>query len=150
MSTSAKDTRATIIAVMRYRDADAALKFLTETFGFTEHAIYRGDDGKVQHAELSFGNGMIMIGPVADTPFGKFMSEPRDAGGVTTALYAMVADPDAHHARSVAAGFEIVMALRDEFYGGREYSVRDPEGNIWTFGTYDPWVAQEPGDAPPA
>ena len=150
MSTSAKDTRATIIAVMRYRDADAALKFLKDVFGFAEHVVFRSEDGKVQHAELSFGNGMIMIGPVADTPFGKFMREPGDAGGVTTALYAIVADPDAHHARSVAAGFEVVMALRDEFYGGREYSVRDPEGNVWTFGTYDPWAIQALDDAPPA
>lgn len=150
MSTAAKDTRATIIAVMRYRDADAALKFLTDVFGFAEHAVYRGEDGKVQHAELSFGNGMIMIGPVADTPFGRFMREPGRAGGVTGAIYAIVANPDTHHAKSVTAGFDIIMALRDEFYGGREYSVRDPEGYVWTFGTYDPWTAQALGDAPPA
>ncbi|GLQ54088.1 VOC family protein [Devosia nitrariae] len=150
MNATAKDTRATIIAVMRYRDADAALKFLTDIFGFAEHTVYRGEDGEVQHAELSFGNGMIMIGPVDGTAFGRLMREPREAGGVTGALYVIVADPDAHHAKSVEAGFDIVMELRDVFYGEREYSVRDPEGNIWTFGTYDPWVAQEPGDAPPA
>jgi Uncharacterized protein conserved in bacteria len=149
MSPTAADTRATLIASLRYRDADAALAFLTRTFGFAEHAVYRGEDGKVQHAELSFGNGMIMIGPVADTPFGKFMRQPGDAGGVTTSLYAIVADPDAHHAASLEAGFEVVMPLRDEFYGGREYSVRDPEGHVWTFGTYDPWSAGDAGDAPP-
>lgn len=141
MSNDAKPTRATIIPAMRYRDANRALDFLTTVFGFVAGQVFRDDQGKVQHAELSFGNGMIMIGPDADTPFGKFMRMPADAGGVTTSLYAIVADPDAHHARVTAAGFEIVMPLRDEAYGGREYSVRDPEGHVWTFGTYDPWTA---------
>jgi uncharacterized glyoxalase superfamily protein PhnB len=136
-----KDTTATIIPALRYRDCNAALDFLTRIFGFAEVAAFRDDAGKVQHAELSFGNGMIMIGPVADTPFGKFMRQPGDAGGVTASLYTIVSDPDAHHARVAAAGFEIVMPLRDESYGGREYSVRDPEGQLWTFGTYDPWAA---------
>ncbi len=140
---TAKDTRATIIPAMRYSDANAALAFLTGVFGFAETNVFRDDAGNVQHAELSFANGMIMIGPIADTPFGKVMRQPGDAGGVTTSLYAIVADPDAHHARAVAAGFEIVLPLRDEFYGGREYTCRDPEGHIWTFGTYDPWAAQK-------
>ena len=140
MNDIAKATRSTIVPALRYRDADRALEFLTTVFGFTAGQVFRDDAGKVQHAELSFGNGMIMIGPDADTPFGKFMRMPGDAGGVTTSLYAIVADPDAHHARVTAAGFEIVMPLRNESYGGREYSVRDPEGHVWTFGTYDPWA----------
>jgi uncharacterized glyoxalase superfamily protein PhnB len=141
MSTTAKQTRATIIPALRYRDATAALDFLTRVFGFEESNVFRDDEGNVQHAELSFGNGMIMIGPDADTPFGKFMRMPIDAGGVTASFYAIVDDPDAHHDRARSAGFEVVMPLRDESYGGREYSVRDPEGHVWTFGTYDPWAA---------
>ena len=141
MSTVAKETGATIVPALRYRDANAALEFLTGLFGFAEHSVYRDDKGNVQHAELSLGNGMVMIGPVADTPFSRVMRQPGEAGGVTTTLYAIVADPDAHHARVAAAGYEIVLPLRDEFYGGREYTCRDPEGHVWTFGTYDPWTA---------
>jgi len=146
MASTAKATVATIVPAMRYRDADAALALLTDTFGFAEHAVYRDDDGRLMHAELSFGNGMVMIGPVADTPFGRFMRQPGESGGVTTSLYVIVTDPDAHHARVAAAGLEIVLPLRDEFYGGREYSCRDPEGHVWTFGTYDPWPAKPAPD----
>ncbi len=139
MPSPAKDTRAALIAALRYSDADAALKMLTGVFGFEEHNVFRDEAGKVAHAELTFGNGMVMIGPDAETPFGKFMARPKEAGGVTMTLYAIVTDPDALHAKSKAAGLEIVMPLRDESYGGREFSVRDPEGHIWTFGTYDPF-----------
>jgi uncharacterized glyoxalase superfamily protein PhnB len=134
------NTRATIIPTMRYRDANAAVDWLCRAFGFEEHSVYRDDKGMVMHAELSFGNGMIMVGPVADTPFGRFMCQPDEAGGETQTAYVLVADADAHHAQAVAAGAEVVMPLRDESYGGREYSCRDPQGHIWTFGTYDPWA----------
>ncbi|MEO6015136.1 MAG: VOC family protein [Devosia sp.] len=137
MSNDAKPTRVSLLPVLRYSDCTAALRFLTEVFGFTEGMSFRDDAGKVVHAELWFGNGGMMIGPVADTPFGKFMRQPGEAGGVTASLFLVVSDPDTHHARSQAAGFEILLPLRDEPYGSREYSVRDPEGHIWTFGTYD-------------
>jgi uncharacterized glyoxalase superfamily protein PhnB len=136
---SAKPTRAAIIPSMRYRAVNKALALLTETFGFGEHAVIRDDDGNVIHAQLVFGNGMVMIGPVSDTPFSRFMRQPGEVGGITQSVYAIVTDPDAHHARTVAAGVEVVLPLRDEPYGGREYSCRDFEGHIWTFGTYDPW-----------
>ncbi len=140
MTSPAKATKASVVTALSYRDPDRALRILTDTFGFAEHSVYRDDAGKLMHAELSFGNGMIMIGPVSDKGFGAMMREPSKIGGVTATVYAIVTDPDAHHARSVAAGLEIVMPLRDEFYGGREYSCRDAEGHIWTFGTYDPWT----------
>ena len=134
----AKNTTAPLMPVLRYRDCNPALDFLTKVFGFTEGNAFRDDKGNVQHAEVWFGNGGIMIGPVADTAFRKVIPQPRDAGGVTGSFYAVVNDPDAHHARTKKAGFDIILPLRDESYGSREYSVRDPEGHIWTFGTYDP------------
>jgi uncharacterized glyoxalase superfamily protein PhnB len=136
----AKPTRSTIIAALRYRDTNRALDFLVNTFGFAEHVVFRDDKGAVGHAELTFGNGMIMLGPVAETAFGKVMRQPDEAGGVTASLYAIVTDPDEHYERVKSAGFEIVLPLRDEHYGGREYSCRDPEGHVWSFGTYDPWT----------
>ena len=111
---SPKANRATIVPTMRYRAVNKALELLTRTFGFDEHAVYRDDHGSVVHAELTFGNGMIMIGPVSDTPFSRFMRQPGEVGGITQSVYAIVDDPDAHHARTSAAGIEIVMPLRDE------------------------------------
>lgn len=137
MANHAKSTTASLIPVLRYADCTAALKFLSDVFGFTEGNSFRDDAGKVMHGELSFGHGGIMIGPVADTPFGKYMRQPGEVGGVTASFFVVVNDPDAHFARSQAAGFEILLPLRDESYGSREYTVRDPEGHIWTFGTYE-------------
>lgn len=139
MTTPAKDTRSTIISAYRYRDADRALAFLTEAFGFEEKAVYRDEAGKVEHAELAFGNGMIMLGPVRETEFGQHMRQPDEAGGVTASAYLIVADPDAHYARAKAAGAEILMEIADQDYGGRLYVCRDPEGQVWSFGSYDPW-----------
>jgi uncharacterized glyoxalase superfamily protein PhnB len=138
MSMTAKDTIAPLMPALRYRDCNKAVDFLTDVFGFTEGAAFRDDNGNVQHAELWFGNGGIMIGPIADTTFSKVMRQPGDAGGVTSSFYCVVNDPDAHHARAAAAGYEMILPLKDQDYGSREYSVRDPEGYVWTFGTYDP------------
>jgi uncharacterized glyoxalase superfamily protein PhnB len=71
------------------------------------------------------------------------MKPPRDAGISTQSIYLVVADADAHHARAKAAGAEIVIDLVTQDYGGRDYTCRDPEGHIWTFGTYDPWAERK-------
>ncbi len=145
MRNGPKTTTATMISTMRYRDANAAVLWLCRAFGFEEHAVFRDAAGNVGHAELAFGNGMIMLGPDVETEFGKFMTMPHKAGGrCTQTIYAIVEDADAHHARAKAAGAEILMPPKDQDYGGRDYSVRDPEGHVWSFGTYDPWVAKKP------
>jgi len=142
-----KATTATMISAMRYEDPTAAVDWLCRAFGFKPHAVYKDDSGRVVHAELSFGNGMIMLGPNVESPFGRYMTMPKDTGGrCTQTIYVIVDDVDAHHAQASAAGAKVVMPLRDESYGGREYSCRDPEGHVWTFGTYDPW-AQASGAA---
>ena len=65
--------------------------------------------------------------------------EAPNALASTVSIYAVVADPDAHHDRAKAAGAQIVRQLADQPYGSREYSARDLEGNLWSFGTYDPY-----------
>ncbi len=75
-----KTKRATIIPALRYRDATAAIDWLCRHFGFEKHTVFADDKGAVMHAELIVGNGMIMIGPVADTPFGRFMEQPDAIG----------------------------------------------------------------------
>ncbi len=76
-----KATTATMISAMRYEDPTAAVDWLCRAFGFQPHAVYKDDAGNVVHAELSFGNGMIMLGPNIDSPFGRYMTMPKDAGG---------------------------------------------------------------------
>ncbi|MFJ5830523.1 VOC family protein [Streptomyces sp. NPDC093089] len=123
-----------ICPALRYEDAKAAIKQLTEGFGFTERAVYEGEDGRVVHAELAYGNGMVMLGSKGSgTDFDKLM-----AGAGPVAVYVRVADVDEHHARAVARGVEIVVPPADQEYGSRDYTARDAEGNVWSFGTYAP------------
>src|SRR5690349_3281466 len=95
-----------IFPVLRYRDAAAALDWLKDAFGFEEDAVHRGDDGTVQHARLRLGTGMVMLGPRRDD--GWMGGEPPEPLRGTVSVYAVVPDPDAHHARAGAAGAEIV------------------------------------------
>ncbi|HTF33786.1 MAG TPA: VOC family protein [Myxococcota bacterium] len=135
-----KDT-ATIIPTLRYRDAAAAAEWLCRAFDFHKHLVVPGEAGAIAHAQLTYGNGMIMLGTARDDEFGKLQRTPAQVGGVgTQSPYIIVPDADAHHARAVAAGAKVMYAIRDEPYGGRGYSCVDPEGHLWNFGTYNPWA----------
>ena len=151
----AKQTTATVIPALQYQDAPAAIDFLCKAFGFEKKAVYEGEGGSIAHAELTLGNGMVMLGSAKETDYGKLLVRPRQVGGVTMSTYCIVADPDAHFARAKAAGAEITREPVTQDYGGRDYTCKDPEGNVWTFGTYDPWVqflargaGFSPGDVP--
>ncbi len=131
----------TIIPTLRYRDARSAVQWLCDTLGFEEHLVVPGDDGQIQHAQLTFGGGMIMLGSVRDDDFGKLQAPPHSPDAVVSqSPYVIVREIDEHYQRAVAAGAEIVMPLTAEDYGGKNYSCRDPEGHIWNFGSYDPWA----------
>lgn len=98
------------------------------------------DSGGIAHAQLTFGNGMIMLGSSRDDEFGNLVKPPEDEGSLNTqSPYIVVDDADEHYQQAVAAGAIVVISIKDEDYGGRGYSCRDPEGNLWNFGTYDPW-----------
>ena len=141
MADNAKNTTTTVIPTMRYNDAPAAIDWLCEAFGFEEHLVVPGEDDTIAHAQMVFGHGMIMLGSARDDEFGKLQKPPSDLGGAgSQSCYVIVEDADAHYARAVAAGAEIVVEIQDEDYGGRGYSCRDPEGHLWNFGTYDPWI----------
>ena len=142
MSSLAKNTRATVIPSLRYRDASKAIEWLCQTFGFEKQLIVPNDDGTIAHAQLSFGNGMIMLGSVLEkeTEFGRLIKQPDEIGGFETqSAYVVVSDADEIYRRAKAAGAEIVIEIKDEDYGGRVFSCRDPEGRLWNIGTYDPW-----------
>ena len=134
---SPKNTISTIIPTMRYNDAKAAIDWLCDTFGFTRHLIVEDDDGGIAHAQLSFGNGMIMLGSARDDEFGR-LQQPPTTDAVTQSPYIIVSDIDEHYARAIAAGATITVEIKNEDYGGRVYSCRDPQGQLWNFGNYDP------------
>ncbi len=120
--------------IFAFRDARAAVTFLVDAFGFEERALYARDDDPsiVEHGELRWPTGGgIMFGSAGkdDSPFG------RRAPG-NHSVYVVCDDPDALFERATAAGAEVVGGLTDQPYGSREFTVRDPEGNLWSFGTY--------------
>jgi uncharacterized glyoxalase superfamily protein PhnB len=129
-----------IFPAFRYRDADAAIAWLEDVFGFEEKAVYRDDAGVVHHAELRLGNGMIMLGQ--HRPDGWLGTVEPDAKATTMGLYVVVDDVDALYARVKDKGAELIREIADQDYGSREFGALDLEGNRWSFGTYDPYSDQ--------
>lgn len=119
----------TVYPTLRYDDAPAAIVWLQQALAFDEQAVHKNDDGTIAHAQLAFGGDLIMLG-----------SQPADAesptGGAWT--YMVTDDPDGMYARAREAGAEVVHQITDQDYGSREFTVRDPEGNLWSVGTYQP------------
>ncbi len=128
--------RQNIFPALRYRDARAAVEWLGRAFGCTERVVYRDDGGMVRHAELQLGADVVMLGQHSDD--GWLGGKPPDALASTVSLYVVVSDVDAHHRVAAAAGAEVVREPAEMDYGAREYSARDLEGNLWSFGTYEP------------
>src|SRR4051812_8072865 len=126
----------TIFPALRYRDAPAAIEWLGRAFGFEARMVVDGPGGAGAPPQVPYSGAMIMLGTARQPDADEYSAAAPPAGG--SALYLVVADPDAHHERARAAGAEIVRELQDTDYGSREYSARDPEGNVWSFGTYRP------------
>ncbi len=127
------DTIPTIVwPCLNYRDAHAAIAFLTDAFGFVATAVHESAPGQVGHAELRRpGGGGVMLGSAA--PDGNdFQTRPPG----TSAVYVVVDDPDALYQQATTVGAAVVRGLANEDYGSRGFTVRDPEGNLWSFSTY--------------
>ncbi|WP_439598914.1 VOC family protein [Falsiroseomonas sp.] len=121
---------------LRYQDAPAALDWLERAFGFRRGLVVPDGTGGIAHAELHWGEaGLVMLGSVREDPLGR---APGQLGGITGSIYLRTADADAAHARAMAAGAELVRPLQDTDHGSRHFTVRDPEGHVWSFGTYWP------------
>lgn len=139
--TTETDTTMTVTHVwptLTYANARAAIAFLVDAFGFAPTAVY-GEGDRVDHAQLDWpAGGGVMLGSrredsvLADLPTG------------VGSVYIVTDRPDALHDRAVAAGATIVKGLTDEDYGSRGFTCRDPDGVLWSFGTY----AGEPGATP--
>lgn len=136
--------RPAIIPCLRYADAPAAIDFLCRAFGFERHAVYANpDDAEViEHAQLVREGQMIMLSSLRKNAYADKaqVKTVAEAGGATQTIYVVLDDVDGHAARAKAEGADIFMVPADQDYGGRNYSVRDLEGNVWSFGSYDPWA----------
>ncbi|GIM90211.1 VOC family protein [Paractinoplanes toevensis] len=117
---------------LRADDARALIRFLVEAFGFEEAVVY-GEGDRVDHAQLSWPlGGGIMLGSAHDRgPDDKWSLRPGTFGA-----YVVTDDVDALHERAARAGAEIIQPPQETDYGSREFAARDPEGNLWSFGTY--------------
>ena len=124
----------TVWPILTYRDARAALDFLVDAFGFEKPVVIARDDDPsiVEHAELRWPlGGGVMLGTAGkdESAFGQ-----RQPGN--DSVYVVCDEPDELFMRATEAGAEVVRGLKDEDYGSRGFTVRDPEGNLWSFGTY--------------
>ena len=141
MPATPANTRTTFVSCLRYRNAPAAIEWLCDSFGFERQLVVPGPDNTIAHAQLTFGNGMIMLGSVVESEYGRLVRQPDEIGGFETqSVYVIVTDADAVYASARAVGAAIVIEINDEDYGGRGFSCRDLEGHLWNFGTYDPWA----------
>jgi len=112
-----------------YDDVDAAHDYIVRVFGLASGQTWTSDDGVTQYREVRAGDQVIGLHPAGGTTF----RSPRSAGAVTGTTVISVDDADAHYARTVAAGAQIVCEPVDQPYGIREYGASDPEGQIWWF-----------------
>ncbi|HEY0394154.1 MAG TPA: VOC family protein [Candidatus Elarobacter sp.] len=128
-----------IFCGMRFVDAHAGIAFLQRAFGFEPQAVYDDGAGGVAHAQLVLKGQIVMLGSSRDDDYP--VRSPMEVGAVTGGVYVVLddaAEVDAMHARAVAAGAEILMPLHDTDYGSHDFLARDPEGHLWSFGTYRP------------
>ena len=131
-----------IYPTFRFKDAEQMIAWLEQSFGFSVRAKYM-TDGKVGHAELALGSSIIMCGEDRDDGYGTVVGNSSAQGGKS--LYIAVDDADAMFQRASAAGAVIEQGLTDRDYGSREFICRDPEGNVWCFGTYWPKAHEKAG-----
>ncbi len=121
-----------IWGAMSYHDPDVGIRFVTEVLGFEELVLVRDPDGRIVHSEYRWPEGGIVqiAGADAGNPF---LPPPGQNG-----LYVITQNPHAVWERCQAAGVEVIRPPEEPHYdpGGKGFSVRDPEGNAWSFGTY--------------
>ncbi|RPI62547.1 MAG: glyoxalase/bleomycin resistance/extradiol dioxygenase family protein [Lysobacterales bacterium] len=118
-----------ITPYLLYRDAGAAVDWLAKAFGLRKtEDVFKGGDGRVNHASMTFGDAVLMLG----SPGPDFRG-PRAIGHATQNLYVDVEDVDQHYARAVAAGATVIEEPKDTFYGARRYGAEDLEGHRWYF-----------------
>jgi PhnB protein len=110
-----------------YEDAAAAIEWLVQAFGFRERLRMPDENGHVMHAELDLADGVIMLGEPTE------YESPKQTGHSHCLVHVYVDDVDRHFERARDAGATVVEEPEDQPYGDRRYTVKDPEGQQWTF-----------------
>ena len=130
-----------VVPILRYQDAAAAIKWLCAAFGFQEHLVVADEENPkiIHHAQLVYGTGMVMLSSagISDagiSDFDNFLDKNQKQN-----IYMIVPSADDHYAQAKKSGAEILLDITDQDYGGRGYTCRDVEGNIWSFGDYNSW-----------
>ncbi|HMC51854.1 MAG TPA: VOC family protein [Acidimicrobiales bacterium] len=123
----------TVWPALHCADAKGLIKFLVDAFGFEESLVVE-DGGVVHHAELKWplGGGGIMLGDAGAHDDELHAQLPTGPASICVACD----DPDALFARATACGATVLQSVGDKDYGSRDFTVKDPAGNVWTFGTY--------------
>jgi PhnB protein len=129
-----------VIPYLTVDDAAAAIKFYTDVFGGTEHMRMDGPPGKIAHAEVAVGRGMIML---ADEMPDAGNQSPRAVGGTPVTVMVYVEDVDSVFGRALAAGAKELRPLENQFYGDRSGSFEDPFGHSWFVASHVEDVSEE-------
>lgn len=124
------------------RAADA-LEFYKKAFGATELFRMAGPDGKIGHAEFKIGDSHVMM---ADEHPDMGHRGPESLGGTSVSLMVYLPNVNETFPRAIAAGATQVQPLKDQFYGDRSGSIRDPFGHVWTLATHVEDVSPEEMD----
>ena len=128
-----------IAPAIYYLDAAKAIDWLCRAFGFKVRLKVEGEGGRIEHSELVYGEGLVMVGEAERQEKAPYRRSPRAAGGSNTQnLMVYVDDVDAHCARARAAGAKVTDEPSMHDYGAdywvdRSYGAVDPEGHMWWF-----------------
>lgn len=132
--------KACIIPTIQYNNAKTDIEWLCEAFGFEKHLVVQGEGHTITHAQLTYGNSMIMLSSYNNNEYSKLLKAPYNLNGMNTqAPYIIVEKIDEHYKNAIARGAKIHLDIKDQMYGGRGYSCKDIEDHIWNFGSYNPW-----------
>jgi uncharacterized glyoxalase superfamily protein PhnB len=152
---TAQSPRSSVLPFIRCRDPGRSIAWLCRALGFETHHVALRDDGSIVFAHLRFGDSLIMVTPAGDAVAvpaidavaadGNALITPpaKIEHGETESCYFVVDDIEAHYRKAKEAGADIVLEIKI-YEHGRRYSCRDPDGHVWTFGTYDFWREQDP------
>jgi uncharacterized glyoxalase superfamily protein PhnB len=133
-----------IVPTIPYRDALAMAEWLCAAYGFEKRAVTSAND-ELRYAQLAFGDHVVMVVRAQESNLERLVVHPDQIGGAETqACYLVVSDIEAHYARAIANGAEIVFGIEGPEGGDRRYASRDREGHIWLFGTYNPYQGRYP------
>ncbi len=133
-----------ITPYLHYHNVSAAVSWLEKAYGMIPRFSMPDSKGKIMHAEMTYAEGVVMMGPASEEHKGL---SPKDLPGVNQGLYVYVGNLERHYNQAKEAGARIIMEPETMFWGDRIYSTLDLEGHHWTFAQHVEDV--DPEEMPP-